>query len=505
MKKTFMDILFTEYIKHKKLLLVYMGILIFAAAFAGPFTGLFHGGLAYAQVPLGTTIETLLMDMVAPTLFGLAGSYSEVVGISCEPFAAMAFIGLVEILNNLAGNILPLPSTPLGNPVVCGVMVLFFIASKVIKAFPGTKLIGDCTLGELEKYLGLACVLVIGVMNVVGIVNTTSSVVVNAASDSNPTVVLAPVVGAICAAVSVIMSIASVVVYFIIKTVSQGLDVFAGTFSFIPGSGALFEALKTIITVAVVGCNLVFPPLGFIINLVVFIICCILFRRCYCECDYLRKIYIIPFFKRIRGFSPEISLVSEQFIHKFKKVKTLSASDCDVSIPAFVMAYSPKTSLKIKGKKGTWKVKPYTRGFLIHDGQGIRFVRKKKRKHTEVRIPTDELHTVYLRRGFRYFELFLYEPTPDNLSKKNPKKYISVVFSKEYYYRFEELLSIFKCVNFNEYEEEQKIILKKEKLVRKENRRMELENLKLERKLEKQRRKEEFLALKQEIANKRMK
>lgn len=505
MKNTFMDILFTEYKKHKKLLLVYMGILIFAALFAGPFIGFFNGGIAYAQVPLGTTIETLLMDMVAPTLFGLAGSYSEVVGISCEPFAAMAFIGLVEILNDLVGNILPLPDTPLGNPFVCGVMVLFFIASKVIKAFPGTKLVGDCTLGELEKYLGLACVLVIGVMNVVGVVNTTSAVVVNAASDSNPTAVMAPIVGAICAAISVIMSIASVVVYFIIKTVSQGLDVVAGTLSFIPGSGVVFEALKTIITVAVVGCNLVFPPLGFIINLIVFIICCILFRRCYCECDYLRKIYIIPFFKRIRGFSPEISLVTDKFIRRFKKVKTLSASDCDVSIPAFVMTYAPKRALKLNGKKGMWKVKPYTRGYLIHDKLGIRFVRKNKRKHTEVIIPSDEKQTVYLKRGFRYFELFTYEPTQDNLSKKNPKKHISVVFSKEYYYRFEELLTIFECVNFNEYEGEQKLNQKKEKLIRKENRRIELEMLKTERKLEKQRRKEEFLALKQDIANKRMK
>lgn len=479
MKKenNFVGILMNEYKENKALIWIYVAVCVFASIFAGPLMGKVIGGTTYAAegtVPVGETLATLATTMVGPTLINLAGSYSSVVGISVEPFAALAFIGLVENINRLCGSPLPIPTTPMGQPVVFLVIALFFAASKIMKSFPGTKVVGDCTLGELEKYLGLVCVLVLGVLNVVGIVNTTSAAVSHAAGiGENFANNLTYAIGIISAVISVIFSLISVVVYLIIKTVSQGLDILAGTLSFIPGVSAVFEVLKSILTVILIIGSLLaplYPIIALVLNTIVFIICCLLFRRCYSACNYLRKIYIVPFFKQFKGYSESINLISEKFMKKFRKVSTFDRETVDLAIPTFVTKYEGPMKKKFKN---------LAFGYLVHNTDGIFVVRKKGKKHFE--ISPEDTKKVYLRRGYRYFELFTLQNIPGNEERKYPKKSFSVVFSKEYYFRFEDIVEVLNCVNYNELKKEQKELLAKNKAERKEMRKQEKLALKEER------------------------
>ena len=85
------------------------------------------------------------------------------------------------------------------------------------------------------------------------------------------------------------------------------------------------------------------------------------------------------------------------------------------------------------------------------------------------------------RRGFRFFEAFSYVNTPSNLAKLYPAKSCYVVFSKEYFYRFEEICSLTGCVNYNELKQERKEQAKMDKAERKRIRKEERARMKEER------------------------
>ena len=138
-----------------------------------------------------------------------------------------------------------------------------WIREKVIlmKSNEATKVLGLCTLGELEKYLGLVFILVIGVINVVGITDVfTTNTVAAAVTIPNPNSNI--FIGIFSAVFSIFMSVASVIVFFIVKTVMFGIDAIQACFSFVPGSGFVFEFLQSIFVCVLLTVNVLFPWVG---------------------------------------------------------------------------------------------------------------------------------------------------------------------------------------------------------------------------------------------------
>ncbi len=453
------DLILKDIKAHKKFLVFYASICLLAAVFCSPFFGigeLFVNAAEEGSVPVGETIYSLTQMFMGKSIRNLAGSYASVVGVSAEPFTALLYLGLIENINRACGSPLDIVSTPAGNPIVLLLLSLFFMASKLMKSFETTKVFGLCTLGELEKYLGLVFILVLGIMNVVGITDYFANTSVNAASlagTNNPNNIMLGVAGAL---LSVFMALVSLVVYMVVKTVFFGLDALQSCFSFIPFSGVLFEIFKSVFVIVVISINVLFPWIGFAINVIVFLICCVLFRFFVGVEEFLRKIYIKPFIARMRGFNDEIPLIYSKVPGFVKKYCESNGIDYNIAIPAY--------SFKKKEADG-YKMKFMDKIWVLNSSEGTFFLKKKGLKNVQKYELYGKDKTYYLRKEFRFIEIFS-NPKDEKFSKKD----LRVIFSVEYLKRFDELCEKFGFENYHVIKENLKLSKKEERSQKREER-----------------------------------
>ena len=451
-----LEILFAEYKKHKKLILSYIGICVFMSVFCGPFLENLFSMKVYATETLseGETLSTLTTAILGNSISAIAGSYSSVVAISCEPFTALLFLGIIENINNLCGNPLNMISTPAGNPIVLAVITVFFIVSKLMKSNETTQIFGMVTLGELEKYLGLVFILVLGILNITGLSTAAVGAVVSAAAPDATAAGGSVLVTVLSIVFSVFMAVVSVVVYFVIKTVMAGLDVVQMSLSFIPGSAFFFETFKTLFAAFIVIVNVICPPLGIAINIIVFIIGCILFKYCYRAVRYFKSIFVKPLFKRIRGYDPQISLVSKKLTKRLTKYFVKEKIEPDMAIPVYPLKYI-----------GEEKVHRFDRWWMVVVGERIDYMKARAGKK-RVRIlhwECSETQPVYIRKGLWYYEIFAYIPHPDNMAKRFPKKEFSFAMSHEYMCRLDEIIQKTGYTDYTLIQEERKLTKKQKR------------------------------------------
>lgn len=448
------QILFDEYKKHKKFVLLYVGLCVFMSVFCGPFLENWFSIKAHATETLteGETLSTLTTAILGNSISAIAGSYSSVVAISCEPFTALLFLGIIENINNLCGNPLSMVSTPAGNPVVLAVITVFFIASKLMKSNETTQVFGMVTLGELEKYLGLVFILVLGILNVTGLSTAAVGAVVMAASpETAGAVEQTAFVTVISVIFSVMFAVLSLAVYFIMKTVMAGLDVVQMGLSFIPGSSFFFETCKTLFAAFLVIVNVICPPLGIAFNIIVFIIGCILFKYCYRAGRYFENIYVKPIFKRIKGFDPKISFIHKKLPKKLKKYFEKESINPNLAIPVYPLKYV-----------GEEKVHKFDRWWLVSDGTKTSYIRTRRGKKRVRKLTWKNTYqqTIYIRKGLWSYEIFSYISHPDNMAKKFPKKEFSFALSMEYMCRLEEILQLTGYTDYTLVQEERKLTRK---------------------------------------------
>ncbi len=447
--------------KYKKLIIVYVSICMVLAVFVSPFFGLQDLSVVNAAeeetLSAGETIFTLTTMFTGQAIRNIAGSYGSVVGVSAEPFTALLFLGLIENINNLCGKPLNVIPTPAGNPIVLLIVSIFFVASKLMKSFETTKVFGLCTLGELEKYLGLVFILVLGIMNVVGVTDICINNTVHAAAEANVSAGNSSIlIGIFSAFLSVFFALISVVVYLVVKTVFFGLDALQSCFSFIPFSGALFEVFKSVFVIVVLTINVFIPWLGVAINIIVFIICCFLFKFFVNVEEFLRKIYIKPFLARMRGFNDEIPLVFSKVPRKIRKYCEAEGINYDLALPVYAFKKKEAENYKMKFMEKVW---------LVNTEEGAIFLKKKMRKIQRYNLYGKE-KTYYLKKDFRFIEIFS-NPVDDKITKKD----LRVIISIEYIKRFEEICDKLQFVNYHVYKENLKLSKKEQKLQKKEEKR----------------------------------
>lgn len=444
------DILLYEYRKNKKWILFYVVMCVFLATTGGLLSATFAPmTVAAADVPASQTIADITKQVVGTSVASFAGTYATLVGVSCEPFSALLFIGILENVNRWIGSPFEIAPTPMSNLWVLLVVAVFFAISKLLKANEATQILGMVTLGELEKYTGLVFIIVIGIMNVTGL----TSVSVQAAGLGASSGGGGGIVAVLSGILSVFFAIISIVVFFIIKTVMKGLDVLQMTLTFIPGVTLVVEVLKTVVTCTIIFVNIICPPLGIAINFIIFIICCLLFKKCYLATKYFKKIYVKPLLRLIRGYDPHIPLVMKKLPRKFRKAYAGKELP-DVFIPIYPLKYL-----------GEAKVTKHEPWYMIVEEKRV-FVKKYrafKKQPVSIEFVDSTNTPVYLKKCLWYFEIFHYIDTQENLNKRFPRKEYSFVYSKEYYYRMEEILFRSGMTDYNVLKQEKKEIRQQKK------------------------------------------
>ena len=461
--------IFEELKKYKKLIIAYVMLCMVISVFVSPFFGtprLSSGvsaadvGLASSDeelVPVGESIDTLNVMFTKGAIKKVAGAYAPVVGTSCEPFTALLYIGVLENINKLTGNPLDIASTPAGNPVVLIVILLFFIASKVMKCNEATKVFGLCTLGELEKFLGLAFVLVLGIVNVVGLTDFAVGNAVNAASAAGVAKASSPfIVGLFTGFISVLMAVGSMIIYIIIRTVMFGLDALQSCFSFVPASGLIFEIIKSFLAIAITTINVFFPYIALVVDAIVLIICIILFGFFYRVEEFVRRIFIKPFISRIKGFNDEIPLISKKLPKRYYKYVT-NNGEKELKAAILTFAYRDKEA-------DAFKVKFMKKAWLIHDGEEAYLISRRHFKFQKYPLTgRSDDKKYYLKKEFRFIELFS-APNPEKLNKRDMRFMLSV----EYSLRFEEICELFGFENYHVIKENIKLTKKQARLEKRE-------------------------------------
>ena len=433
------EALYKEIKSYKRLLIIYASICLLVAVFCSPFFGIkdfiVRASETQELVPASETISTLTDMFMGKSLRNVAGAYASVVGVSAEPFTALVYLGLIENINRLCGSPLNIVPTPAGNPIVFLLVAIFFVISKLMKSFETTKVFGLCTLGELEKYLGLVFILALGVMNVVGLTDKFAVTTVKAAAGAPEASAASVAMGIAATFFSVFMAVVSVIVYLVVKTVFFGMDALQSCFSFVPFSGALFEIFKTVFVVVILTVNVFFPWIGVALNILVFLICLVLFRFFLSVEEFLRKIYIKPFIARLRGFNDEIPYIYKKVPKFVKKYCESENIIYDVAIPAYAFKHKEANDFRMKFMEKIW---------VIHTDDGTIFLKKKGLKKLQKYELFGKEKMYYLKKDFRFLEIFS-NPKDEKLSKKDLRAVISV----EYLKRFDELCDKLGFYNYH--------------------------------------------------------
>ncbi len=374
----------------------------------------------------------------------LAGDYSGTVSVSAEPFTALLFLSIVANINKLVENPLNLPSLPLDSPWILIVIAVFFVASKFMRANSTTQVFGVCTLGYLERFLGTACIIVIGILSVVGIATYGGEAVAEAANealldsgdmsvsiiggaDGPTTVFLAGSLlkGIISSIFSGFMGFMSLIVNYIIRTVAKGIDAIEVIFSPFPLVCMFCEAGKAGLVWIVCALNVFYPVAGYIVNVIVFIICCVVFRACYYAGQYLQNIYFLPLMRKIFRLRDRVKLVPKRISKRMRRAFEREGIEPDFVIPLYIRRRHRNSSLRMRPLRRIW---------LVHSEKGTVLYFRKYQKQKDVFRSFDKNGEgeIFLKKGFTLYEIYSYIQTEKNLAKKRPTKDFSLVFAKDY-------------------------------------------------------------------------
>ena len=452
--------------KYKKLIIAYTALCIVTAVFVSPFFGVPHFQRVHAfggseNISVGETTENLATEVSGKTLKKIAGSYSPIISSCCEPFSAMLFIGVLDFINQKATNgFLEMEPTILGNWPVLIVIGLFFVASKVMKSNGTTKVLGECTLGELEKYLGLVFCIVIGVMNVINVgVNFNDSTVSAAGlygSTMNTFSNVARGIG--LTAFSVLMSVGSLIIFIIGKIAFSGIDALQACFSYIPFTSAAFEIVKSLFSLGFTFLNVRFPEIAIYVDIIVFIICLLIFRFCWKIEEFIRHIYIKPLFARVRGFNDEIPLVNKKLPKKIKRMIEKDYGTINLALPAFSFKKKEADNFKMKVMQKIWVVSTDTETFFVAKRAFGRLQKYQLSSRADGK-------QYYMKKDFRFLEIFS-NPAGKSIHRKD----LRVILSVEYTHRFDEIISRMGITDFHQHMANEKLNKKELRRVKREQR-----------------------------------
>lgn len=456
------EIFVKEYHKQKKVLLAYIAICVFTACFFGPFVSdQMYGTNAKAETDVTEIVEIdsfTVTSQISNKIFKkslqkLVGDYSSIIGVSAEPLSGLLFLSALDFTNRHLDRPLDMDPLPIGQLPILITIAVFFIASKVMRTFNGTKVIGECTLGMLEKYLGILCVMAIGVLFVTGIAAKEGTNVAHAAGFDAVTGTAGNVVARLATSViAFILAVASFFINLVIRTVTNAIKIIQLIFSQVTVVSAICETFKTIIVVGYTVGMLALTRteagvwIALAIDTVIFIISCFLFRACYNVTYYYNNVYVRPllrgFFKRKKRKT--YPLIPKRLPRSVKKAFTQEELE---DIKCIIPIYADK-----KVKKCSLELKYFRKYHLVKQGENNYIIFKKDKKHRNRKEPlvsTDTLK-IYISKGTGRYKLFRYVDDEQNLAKKNPKKDFSFSFATDYKYRIDEIAELFDYTNYQE-------------------------------------------------------
>lgn len=398
----------------------------------------------YLTVNANTSVdkpENIANNYIVNFSKDLSGAMSGVVSISISPITTLTTLSIIGLIQNQTSllNDLPLDFSdlPISEIEPFFIILFIFIFTSIIRGLPFSKVFTIATIDKIENWIGqIVAVLLISLTTSVASVSVASNIA-SQGDESSVWVYL------FSTALTVILSIASGVIYFFIKTVCLGLDILTFLTALFPGVSAFFQSIRNGLAGILMLLTVVNPIVSLIISIIIIGLSIYFFKRTYNIVIYFKYIYLQSFWKSIFQRNKLTPLVDKDAPHKITRMFPY----VEMAIPIF-----PMNKIKdIRKREKCW---------FVYDGENFYICRNHLFKDP-LCIPMGELLTendvVYLNRTMRFFRVFIDEQLVDSHKK------ILLVFSRVYNNQFYDILKMTGFEDYNELQAQKKEEKKRER------------------------------------------
>ncbi|MBQ8040495.1 MAG: DUF4126 domain-containing protein [Lachnospiraceae bacterium] len=250
-----------------------------------------------------------------------------------------------------------------------------------------------------------------------------------------------------------VLLIVTLAIYFFTRYLFYFIDiVLLPICSFIPFSSFGIEVVKTLGTAILLYIAIFHPIVFYVLLALILIVAIALFRVIYTTIRYFKNIYVKPFFKRFAGYDNTISLVTPKIPKKMKQV--INEADANIILPVYIIKKLPEQKA-MRSHDRWWFVSAKDKQFLCKPcfmKNGCHII--------ELNNSMDK--KMFIKKSLRFFEMFNLKGSEENIGytfRKVPKK-LHFVFSKEYYYRFDEIKELTQYTDYTELKNQRKQDLK---------------------------------------------
>ena len=239
--------------------------------------------------------------------------------------------------------------------------------------------------------------------------------------------------------------IVTLMIYFLVRYMFAFIDiVMIPVCTFVPFM-SLFMVIAKLLGIWVLLIIAKYLPGAFLfIMAVTVIIAAFVFRTAYMAIRYFENIYAKPLIRRIfRGFDQNIPLIAPKMPSWVKEY--LNGRNVQIAIPVYLVQPIPNVSSMHKWERW-WMISESGQNYLI---------RCPLLKKDCIRIPLE--HTpaqkIFINQFLTYFEIFNIYGSEENIVKKLKRvpKYSHIVFSREYSFRYPEIVNITGFVDYKQY------------------------------------------------------
>ena len=325
------------------------------------------------------------------------------------------------------------------NIYICIFLLVWFGLPIILKAFSKTNAVG-CSIEAAEKKVN-GVMMVIVVMAEM-IMNTGPKCVVRAASGVGRAISYG-----VSAIVCLVVLLVTLLIYFLVRYLFSLVDIVMVPVCTLVPFVSFFWVLAKLAFIGFMILLAVYMPGAYVfLSLLLIILSAFLFRTAYLAVRYFEAVYVKALFKRVfGGFDKNKPLVAPRLPAKVREF--LQGKNIQMVIPAYVLREFPNLKGMRKWDK-FWMVVENGSVYLLKPLFG-------KKGCWQIALGGTPAQKMFINSALPYYEIFHIYGSEEAIAKtfKRIPKMFHMVFSKEYYYRFEEIKQLTGFVDYAAYKE----------------------------------------------------
>ena len=326
------------------------------------------------------------------------------------------------------------------NKYVSIALLVWFGVPILLKSFSKTNAIGTSIESAQKKVNGILMVIILLSQL---IMTTDPSMKVHAAGAVSRTFKLG-----ISALACFVILIVAMIIYLLVHYTFSLLDIImVPVCTVVPFVSFLFVFGKLALIWIFILFAIYIPWFFFIIAGVVVIVSAFLFRTAYMAVRYFENIYVKTIFKRVfGGYDANIPILTEKKVPE--KVRAfLAGKNVQMVIPVYVLRTIPN----IKG------MRKWDRFWMVSE-QGATYLVKPvfgKKDLLQVPLYSTPAQKMFINPFLMYYEIFNIYGSEEAIVKtfKKVPKMCHIVFSKQYFHRYQEIGNLTGFVDYRQYKD----------------------------------------------------